>query len=356
MLLIILFFGLQPKGFYLYNNVKWLTNKKGMSFDKYSIAYTGPTFSSSHSNLSIEIALRPHSMDDNRYQFILIFHSGEDAQQLIIGHWRSFLIVMNGDDYDGKKGTEKIVAADALIYQKTRFVTITSGEEGTKIYLDGVVAATNKDLKLKIPDSAMKARLVLGNSVYGRHYWSGDIYGLAIYRHTLTSEDVTLHFRKWSKMQNFSFAHDNTPEALYLFDEKTGERVFDQAEEKHNLIVPFKMKILKKEFLTPPWYDFRLDSPFIQDVIINILGFIPFSFFLTALLDNISIYTKKQSALLIVFICFTISITIEIIQAWMPSRSSQMLDSVLNTLSALSGVMVYRFSLFLYERYIRPEQ
>jgi glycopeptide antibiotics resistance protein len=41
-------------------------------------------------------------------------------------------------------------------------------------------------------------------------------------------------------------------------------------------------------------------------------------------------------------LCFAISLSIEIVQAWLPSRSSQTLDVILNTTGALIGAMIYR--------------
>jgi hypothetical protein len=352
-LLGILYFGLNPKGFYLSNNVEWIPNQSGIRFGKYGIGHTNFSFKSyeSHSrtlsSLSFEIALKPDGIDNGGFKFLLVLHAGEDSKQLLIGQWRSSIIVMNGDDYDGSQGVKRIGVREALLPQKIRFITITSGEEGTKVYLDGQLAKAKKDLLLKVPNGIAKTKLVVGNSIYGRHSWTGDIYGLALYGYALTAKDAELHFKQWSRERDFSFAMEDAPKVLYIFDEKAGERAFDQAGGNHHLEIPLKMKILKRQILVAPWYRVKLNKSFIQDIILNIIGFIPFGFFLSAIFLSIGGFVEKHSCLTTILLCLVISLFIEIAQAWMPSRSSQMLDVILNTLGAFLGVMFYRFYLRL---------
>ena len=340
MLLGILFFGLNPRGFHAKNNVTWLEDQNGIHFGKYGIAYTNSPFDSSPS----------HSQTPNSLSILLVMHNGEDSKQLLIGKWRSSIIVMNGDDYENKKRTKRIAVRGALPPKRIRFVTITSGEEGTKIYLDGQLSKIKKDLILQVPDGSEKARLVLGNSVYGRHSWTGDIYGLALYGDALTAKDAELHFRQWSKERNFSFAREDAPKVLYIFGEKGGEMAFDHGEGEHHLEIPSRMKILKREILVAPWHRIKLNRSFVQDIVINILGFIPFGFFLAATLLSTGGFVGKHSFIITVLLCLVISLIIEIAQAWMPSRSSDTLDVILNTLGASIGAMLYRFSSLRFHR------
>jgi len=250
---------LNPKGFYISNNVKWIDDQNGIHFGKYGIAYTNSPFNffASHSHtptsLSVEIALKPDISNEKRFKFLLVMHNGEDSKQLLFGQWRSSIILMNGDDYDGTQGKRRLAHRRALLPQKIQFLTITSGEEGTKLYLDGQLAKAKKDLVLEVPNGRTKAQLVIGNSVYGRHSWTGDIYGLALYEYGLTAKDVESHFKRWSEERNFSFAKEDAPKVLYTFDEKGGEKAFDHSVEKHHLEIPTKMQILKRQILVAPW-------------------------------------------------------------------------------------------------------
>jgi hypothetical protein len=347
LLLIILAAGLRPKWYHLSNNVAWITDQPGLRFSRYGIAYTNPFNDLSAENISdpdgfsIEIALKPASYRGRRYKIIVALHDGKDAEQLIMGQWRSWIIVMNGDDYAYRKKTNRIAVDAASLSPKTRFMTITTGEKGTKIYFDGKPVGAKKDLTLKMPTNG-KTRLLIGNSVYGKAPWQGDIFGLALYNYPLSSQEAAFHFNKWSKERNFSFARNENPFVLYLFDEKGGTKAHDRAAGNYHLEIPPKPKILQKEILVSPEDAFKFTRSSIADIIINLAGFIPFGFVLFATFIRFGGAFEKHGLLITVALCFMVSLTIEILQAWLPSRSSHMLDLVLNTLGALIGAVSCR--------------
>lgn len=299
---------------------------------------------SGENGFSVEIVLKPASYREDGFNFILALHNGKDSNQLLVGQWHSSLIVMNGDDYNHRRRTKRIAVKLAEVPPTTRFVTITTGKDGTSIYMDGQLNRTKRDLRLKIPDGG-KSRLLLGNSVYGKHSWKGDVYGVAFYRYTLTDQDVAMHFDNWFKHWNFLFAMKYKPFVMYLFDENGGERAFDHAGGNHDLEIPSRMQILDKKILSLTREQLNFDSGFIRDIIINLIGFIPLGFFLNATFVKAGGSFEKHGVLITVVLCFTVSLAIEIFQAWMPSRSSDSLDLLLNTLGALLGVMIYRFLL-----------
>ena len=103
------------------------------------------------------------------------------------------------------------------------------------------------------------------------------------------------------------------------------------------------MKVLEKRVLAPPWQEFSFSRSSIADMIINYFGFIPFGFILFATLIRFGETFEKQGVFITVAFCFSISLALEIVQAWMPSRSSHMLDLILNTLGGWSGVISYKF-------------
>ena len=79
-----------------------------------------------------------------------------------------------------------------------------------------------------------------------------------------------------------------------------------------------------------------------EDNILNLIGFIPFGFILAATLIKLGGTFEKHYFFITVLFCFTVSLIIEILQAWLPSRSSSMSDLIFNTLGALIGAMVLR--------------
>ena len=351
MLLLILYSGLHFKGSSTANDVTWIGDQSGIRFDRHGIAYA-KTIASSFKRkasgdipFSIELAVKPlDTSDDGHFRFLLLLHGGDDTEQLVVGQWRSWLVVMNGDDYDATRRRARI-AVEALLPQKERFVTITSGNDGTTIFIDGQLTKRKGDLRLKIPLASKPMQLVLGNSIYGRHPWVGEMYGLAYYDRILSEPDISDHFQQWSRERTFMFARSQNPAGLYLFNEGRGERVGDHAGGQHGLVIPGNMAILTKEILAAPFENGKYNVSLFQDMAINIAGFIPMGFLLGALLWQASYRDVIKQLLLVMLACGAISLMIELAQAWIPSRSSQMLDFVLNTLGAGIGVIchsVYR--------------
>ncbi len=141
-------------------------------------------------------------------------------------------------------------------------------------------------------------------------------------------------------LREFRWTAPLGPLQYNLFDEKEGPRAFDQAGGGHHLEIPARMRILKRKILTPPWQGFEFNRSLIQDIIVNLVGFIPLGFIFTATFVQAG---SKHDVLLTVALCFTLSLSIEIIQAWMPSRSSDLLDLILNTLGGLLGAKIFYF-------------
>jgi len=345
-LLGVLFFGLRPKDFTFTNGANWISERPGIRFSKYGIAYTEPFVKSIEEGISelngfsIIIAFKPESFHEKGFNFILSIHNGENCDQLLVGQWRSYIIIMNGDDYPNKRKIPRIAANIISPAPRITFLTVSTSKEGTKVYVGGQLAKTNPNLILKFPKGD-KTRLILGNSVYGRHSWNGEIYGLALYDYSLNAHEIALHTKGWQEDQDLSFAEKDKPAVLYLFDEKRGKRAFDHGEGKLHLEIPPRMHTLEKIILSPPWIGWELNKNYFIDIIINFIGFIPLGFVLSATLIEINGTFKKPVVLMTVALCFIISLTIEIVQAWFPSRSSSMLDLMSNTSGALIGAMIY---------------
>ena len=346
----ILFFGLRPKDFSYSNGVNWITDRAGIHFRKYGIAYADHfnektednTFKSN--NLSLEIALRIEKPYNNGFNFIFALHNGKDSDQLLLAQYRSWIVFMNGDDYAHKRKTNRISIDTALLPDGPLFLTMTTGSTGTKLFCDGKLVQEKKDLTLDFP-SGEKSRLLLGNSLYGAHPWEGDVYGLAFYRSTLTDEDIAVHFIRWSEEHDFSFAKTDKPLVLFLFNEKEGEWANDNTAGNHPLNIQKEIKILERKILVPPWQDFKFDENNIEDILLNVIGFMPLGFFLFATLNGRSGRSMKHGILITAILCFVLSLFIEIIQAWIPSRNSSMTDLISNTFGGWIGSIALKFPL-----------
>jgi VanZ family protein len=346
MLLLILYSGLRFKGAAITNEVTWIDTRAGIRFGSSGIVY-GNTASSAagvtdpaQQPLSIEMALKPQAANDGRFKLLLVLHGDDDDTQLVIGQWKSWLVVMHGDDYAHKRHRPRI-SVNALQKPAERFLTVASGQAGTALYLDGELIRRNADLHLHIPGGDEHTRLVLGNSVYGRHAWTGEIYGLAYFDRELTGEAIKAHYRKWSAERTFAFALKAKAVGLYLFDDGRGTKVADHAPGGNDLYIPEGMAILTKEFLAAPLHGEEFNLSLFQDMVINTTGFFPMGFLLSALMWHWRRQKFRKRLLWVMLVCGAISLSIELAQAWIPSRSSQTLDLILNTLGGGIGVLLH---------------
>jgi hypothetical protein len=158
----ILFLGLRPKDFRFENGVAWLEEGTGIRFNDYGLAFTEPLFRQAGADapldqgFSIGISLRSTDEKRGNFGFIVSVQDGKDRDQFLVGQWRSHIIVMNGDAYNHKRRFPRISVDTALQKNRPLFMTLTTGKQGTRVYIDGHIAKTDSKLTLALPSG--KAR------------------------------------------------------------------------------------------------------------------------------------------------------------------------------------------------------
>ncbi len=349
---IILFAGLWPINFHSGNDAAFLPEGKGIRFSRRGIIYTKDMLVQRHmpsepGALSIEMAIQADMVWNRSIPILLAITDGQSCEPLTIGHWKSSLIIRStrtdSCQYDLSR---EIGVQDALVKGKTRLISITSGAGGTAIYIDGKLKTWRKDVSLLPPDEMLSGQLVLGNSAVGKHSWTGKLYALALYDEVLIPEEVVQHYDAWRDNESISAEISPLPIAYYLFNERTGLIVRDHSGMENDLVIPEYFTPLKRRMLGTPKEDFRANRRYAMDIAINILGFIPFGFF-------ISWYFSKRSMSFYRIVIITMvlgigtSLFIEIIQAYLPARSSQITDVLCNSGGTFLGM-------YLWKRYIPP--
>lgn len=360
-LLAILFFGLRPKGMRFENAVRLIPVKGAIAFEKNGIAFVDDVSSVRQAQptdeLTIEMAVLAGDNNGRGFRSLLMMHDGNDRRQLFVGQWESSIIVMNGNDYDHTRRLPRLSVKNAFSTDKVTFLTITASANGTYLYIDGRLAGADKNWQLTIPAQGKQLRLILGNSVTGKGSWTGEVYGLAVYGSTLPPETVKKHHDKW--MQDASFTPDgkNDLRMLYTFKAQSGDWVPDRSGENQPLHIPTHPTVLKKTFLSAPWHQFKLNRSFLVDTILNVIGFIPIGAVLYGWLRQTRLFAPRTKVWATLMICSIISLGIEILQAWIPTRSSSLMDWSMNTLGAWLGVWL--FARVIHSKwamtFIRPE-
>lgn len=351
-LLGMLLIGLRPSDFYMRNQVAWLENRAGLRFEKTAIAYTAPILDlvqqhiASPQYFSVEIALKSKSFQEDGFRFIFLLHSGDDGDQLLIAQWRSLLIVMNDNDYANRRRTGRLTVRSPLAVPDVQMVTLTVSPEGSRVYCNGRLMEEKKQLRLTIPLAA-DLRLLLGNSISGRNPWEGEIYGVAIHARALSGNEAADRFREFNEDPDFFRKQPSRLLLSYAFDEKRGAMAANLPDAMHPLHIPSGMAVLKPRFFfqISHYRPFTPEDLTGRDAMLNFFGFIPLGVLLAATLAKRTGGVARYSLVISLAIGFLLSLGIETIQAWMPERSSDLRDLILNSAGTLVGAVIIRIGL-----------
>jgi hypothetical protein len=325
------------------NEVSWLNHGSGLFFGKYgSIVSAGPIKADplrADSSCSLEIWLEPRRVHSSG--MILAFYWPESgvvpfALRQSLG---DLLLQRTSQDQLHHARKVKTYVDDIFSHQKPVLVTISSGQAGTTVYADG--AFVKKSVNFRLSSQDLTGQLIVGNSPITTDDWSGQLRGLAIYDRELTADEVSQHFANWTNSEPPGLARSGEAVALYRFTEGTGNVVHNHVDSATDLLIPERFFVLHEQFLEPPWQEFRQDWNYWKDVGINVAGFIPLGFFFFAYFRSTG--RIKRPMLVTVVLGFTVSLTIEVLQAFLPTRDSGMTDLITNTLGTAVGVLAFRY-------------
>jgi glycopeptide antibiotics resistance protein len=126
--------------------------------------------------------------------------------------------------------------------------------------------------------------------------------------------------------------------------EASGSEIKDQLN-RHTLSMPNRFQMIQKVILEPPWKDFRWKFYYFEDIFMNLIGFIPFGFLTFTLLKS-KPKSQRGASIFVIVLGFLISILIETIQVYLPSRDSQAMDVLANTFGTYLGIILFRFKPF----------
>ncbi len=230
---------------------------------------------------------------------------------------------------------------DAFHPGRPSFITITANPPGAAIYLDGVLA--ERSLRFGLSSRDFTGRLVIANSPVAGDSWSGELRGLAIFDRELTAAEVLENYTSWTRNGRPEISGNASPVALYLFDERAGRVIHNRTGSAPDLTIPDHYLILRQPFLEVPWKEFNPTWSYVEDLLVNIGGFVPFGFVFCAYFSFVR--HRKHTLSLTIFLGFAVSLTIEVLQSYIPTRSSGMTDLITNTAGTAIGAMILRWKI-----------
>jgi VanZ family protein len=319
------------------NAVTWLEEENGVRFGNYGTIWSSGTFEPAAAQqeplCSLEMWLQPGRTSGSHT--ILSFYTPENPLQLSVHQYYATLILKRVTPSNQHR-TQTIGIEGVFRQVKPVFVTITSGVQTTSMYVDGALARTFPQFRF---GKDCSGRLVIGNSPVADNRWVGQLRGLAMYQGELAPAEVLQHYRTWTTQGRPELSGNEHATAVYLFDERAGSVVHNATRPGIDLYIPERFALLHQRFLEPFWQEFKPGRSYLSDVLINIAGFIPLGFFFCAYWS--SVRPIKHAGLTTVVLGFAVSLTIEVLQSYLPTRASGTTDLITNTLGTFIGVKLY---------------
>lgn len=271
----------------------------------------------------------------HRESTLLAFYAPEDGVHFALSQaWDDLFIVSDVRTRRRHIRSPSLHLEDAFKGGKSAFIAITSGPQRTAVWINGSLAQSAAPFPL-----ALTGSLVVANSPVTNESWSGDLRGLAIYESELTEEQILSHYQTWTTLGRPRLSENDCPVALYLFDEGHGSTVHDRSASGIDLYIPQHYMILNQKMLEPFWKEFTWDPGYWRAVLINVAGFVPLGFFFCAYFA--SVRRMKRAALATITLGLTVSLIIETLQAFLPTRDSGTTDIITNTLGTCLGTALY---------------
>jgi VanZ like family/Concanavalin A-like lectin/glucanases superfamily len=320
------------------NQVKWLDGENGLEFRPDGIIFTEQPISmpsSGAEQATLEFWLQP-AIDDTAPILCIYKRQPHEGFRLLQYGDTLLLQIKRGSDLTA------LEIEHVLLPRQNTFITITSDPQRTAVYINGLLAKTSSHFIMTRGN--LSGWLVAGSQPFDYDSWDGKLRALAIYPQELTAGQALAHYQSWTSAKAPGDAPLDRDDAvaLYRFDEHRGKLAHSAAVSGPTLVIPDAFSIPEKKLLEPPWTSATFDWPYFQDIAINVAGFVPLGFFFCTFL-NTSNVRRVSAPWTTIIIGITVSLTIEVLQFYLPTRDSSLTDVISNALGTVIGVIFYRF-------------
>jgi VanZ family protein len=332
--------GLWPFSFHQVNNVRWNADRVGLHFGDHGMIVSREKFEGLPTDASkgctLELWVEPGLSSGS--STLLSFYNPQSSTRVQLQQNSDSLGVIHAPGPPYNRLNQHSVFLDHVLKAGQKIlVTLAYANGALDVYLDGSLRKSTRTLEKPCAD--FSGTLIVGNAPYKDASWTGIVYGLAFYNHGLRAGEVVENFRKWQSHQDDALGDHAKPYALYLFNERNGTIVHNFGTARIDLEIPKRYFVLHPGFLVPFWREFRPSLHYVKDVTINIFGLVPLGFCFAAMFAWVM--DRKRSLLSTMVAGFFVSLTIEVLQAFIPTRMSGTTDLITNTSGAALGAWLY---------------
>ena len=349
--------GLWPFSLHVHNNLVWQPGEEGTYFAWLSVVYSegrivlgeGTPSSDQSVGTTVELYLVSGHRSTGEVGSILSLYDGELPSNLVIAQWRSEILLRAGLwDERGRRSYHELGADIDMHRGDRRLIVMTSDALGTSFYADGVLAKAYPGLALR--PEGVGGRLIVGDAPEGGQNWTGKLIGMAMFSRSLAAPEISRHYGLWKEGRARELSGEPRLAALYFFGERAGGTIPDHSGAPNPLLVPEHYRTFSKTILVPPWRDPHPYFSDAGDVLTNVLGFVPFGFFYFIYRRQSQPGRTSLNLGMTAVVSGVISVAIELIQIYLPTRTSSLTDVICNIVGALAGAVFVAVALSVIEK------
>jgi VanZ family protein len=335
----LLYAGLYPFNFFPSNQVSWLQGQRGVRFGGYGEVrgvWAAPPErlpDASEGGLGFTVELWVTCSQAGPYiNDLLSIYQSRDREPFAVEQSSTDLVIAGVvRNPQGQQKFRHMNIDDVFLPGASRFVTISTSKEATILYIGGLRQKTYPEMELA-PEN-FRGTLLLGQTARAHQEWHGDIRGLAFYPKALTADEVAENYNAWRQGNWQELRTRASAVRIYPLDEGRGSVLHNRGNVGGDLIIPDSLRALHPVILAFPT---RTDVTNLSDATLNLIGFVPLGGLLVLYLKNGG-WTHARATAAAVGAGFVVSLFIELLQVFLPSRDSSLLDLINNTLGTGLG-------------------
>jgi VanZ family protein len=311
------------------NQVYWLQDRPGLRLGRYNTVLSAAPFGwPKGASCSAELWIAPGEKEGASI-IADVYRPGNPFELMFQQYYAMFLL---------KNGDAKIGIDHVFEKSKPVFLTVTFGPADTSIFVNG--AFRRAFSHFPITSEPCAGQWQLGGMAKKRAPLRGRLLGVALYQSALSARQVRDHYQSWITRHGVDLAGEEHPVAQYRFEERSGNIVHNEVRPGIDLTIPDRYVVLDQISMEDPVSEYHTTGDYWQDVAINIAGFIPLGWCFFGYFQEVR--KSRHAAVKTVLVGLAASLTIEIFQSFLPTRSSGTTDLLTNTLGTYLGVLLWR--------------
>jgi VanZ family protein len=332
------------------NKVAWIEDSNGISFSHPGqVIALSPSASLLHDlqegiGLAVEVWVSTSDFYQDGPARIVSYSLNTLLRNFTLGQFQNKLVIRyRTSDTDPNGVLSEYAIDDVFVSSDPIHIVVTYDFLEFNIYINGERKARKDIPSDRFASWDPSYYFILGNEATGDRPWVGNIYYLAVYNEPLTQEIVDLHYGLgWRPCDHLRDGPCRSLDGLianYAFEAGQGNIVPEsiQSENSINLHIPFIVTDVEKLYLSAS-IDFMNLREF-MDVVMNIIGFIPFGILLHFIITR-NLGNSFKSATITFLLGSFFSFSMESIQFFVVGRNSSIIDLFCNMLGIALGVLV----------------